>query len=332
MWQVLGIAATDDPVAIRRAYAARLKALDPDRNPEEFWALRRAYESALARARHNARSPVPPPPQMPEVESNGENAAEDESEDASDSDGNLVNTSELEHEPVDRAAVRAPTETDVLLANAQAESAAAMGRFREALNDRHWSAAARELVSASARGLLPLANEEAHAAEVMKGAMEDRDLSAASFRTVAQQLHWDGPLTWSRGAHDKLRQQVWARIDAETWYATLLEQASYRPSGGLNLHGWLGSDPKQIERGAAMMVLGYSSATDARRLKKWLDPLLVQAEQHQPWLANRIDPRVIETLRDRLIPPPKAKSGGSWMWIFIAIALLQVLLALANKN
>ncbi|HUK10246.1 MAG TPA: hypothetical protein VLX09_20415 [Stellaceae bacterium] len=332
MWQVLGIAATDDPVAIRRAYAARLKALDPDRDPEEFWALRRAYESALARARHSARSPVPPPPQVPDAESNGGNAAENESENASGSDGNLVNTSELERDPVDSAAVRAPTETDMLLANAQAESGAALGRFRGALSERDWSAAARELVSASARGLLPLANEEAHAAEVMKGAMADRDLSAASFRAVAQQLHWDGPLTWSRGAHDKLRQQVWARIDAENWYTALLEQASYRPPGGLNLHGWLGGDPKQIERGAAMMVLGYTSANNARRLKKWLDPLLVQAEQHQPWLGNRIDPCVIETLRDRLIPPPKAKSGASWIWIFIAIALLQVLLALANKN
>jgi hypothetical protein len=59
---------------------------------------------------------------------------------------------------------------------------------------------------------------------------------------------------------------------------------------------------------------------------------VLQAEQHQPWLGSRIDLSVIDILRNRLAPPPKPKRGGHWMWIFFAIVLMQILLALANKN
>jgi hypothetical protein len=47
-WDVLGIAPTDDPAAVRRAYAARLKLLDVDRDPAAFIRLRAALDDALA--------------------------------------------------------------------------------------------------------------------------------------------------------------------------------------------------------------------------------------------------------------------------------------------
>lgn len=81
-WARLGIEGTEDSRAIRRAYAAQLKAIDPEADPDAFLSLRQAYEQALAIAPHFAGQPqpsvvsFPPPEPEPEPEYEPEPAPE----------------------------------------------------------------------------------------------------------------------------------------------------------------------------------------------------------------------------------------------------------------
>lgn len=59
-WAVLGIEPTDDARAIRTAYSAKLKAIDPEADPQAFVELREAFEVAKAEAAR--RSDVPDEP------------------------------------------------------------------------------------------------------------------------------------------------------------------------------------------------------------------------------------------------------------------------------
>jgi len=57
-WRGLGIEPTREVAAIRSAYAAALKRIDPDADPAAFEALRKAREQALVYARSNADAPA----------------------------------------------------------------------------------------------------------------------------------------------------------------------------------------------------------------------------------------------------------------------------------
>ena len=46
-WEILGIPPTTDKSVIKKAYRSRLADTNPEDKPEEFMALREAYEQAL---------------------------------------------------------------------------------------------------------------------------------------------------------------------------------------------------------------------------------------------------------------------------------------------
>ncbi len=58
---LLGLANDADAPAVRRAYADRLRAMDPDADPAGFAALRDARDTLLAAARNRAHDPLPDP-------------------------------------------------------------------------------------------------------------------------------------------------------------------------------------------------------------------------------------------------------------------------------
>ena len=64
IWEILGIEPTRDQGAVRRAYAAAAARYNPEEHPEEFLAVRQAYEQALAFAR-SVEEPVEVP-ELPE--------------------------------------------------------------------------------------------------------------------------------------------------------------------------------------------------------------------------------------------------------------------------
>ena len=62
-WQCVGLdGPSRDPVAIKRAYARRLRVTRPDDDPEGYQALREAYDRLLVAARQAANDHLPTPP------------------------------------------------------------------------------------------------------------------------------------------------------------------------------------------------------------------------------------------------------------------------------
>ena len=66
LWTVLGLEATKDVSAIKRAYAEKAKTCHPEEDPEGFMKLRQAYQAALAYA--EGREEAASPPTVPEAD------------------------------------------------------------------------------------------------------------------------------------------------------------------------------------------------------------------------------------------------------------------------
>jgi hypothetical protein len=270
MWDELGIAPCDDPKAIRRAYAARLKQLDPDRNPQAFERLRRAFERALSGACGNDDPPSSRPPRG--TDHDNEPATEQPS----------APHAETAHEPAFQPSAPTPDHDDI-------RDQALLIALDAALRRRDAAEATALYYRAAATGALSLDSAPDVIERLLAVAVDDLTIGAAVFRGLVRAAGLDTPRSRPPVAPE-LRQRVLARLRAEDWYDNLLVTAQQRK-------GKVARRRAKITR----LILGrigrhWHPRVDKAALRTWL----AQYKSHEAWLKDRIDPAWISKLEGRL--------------------------------
>lgn len=279
MWDVLGLEPTTDQGAVRKAYAARLKQIDIDRDPSAFIRLRQAYEGCLNW-------------EEPGIQ-DGQRAAMNAHRAAPQNEPVLQQGSSLVQDPAD-----AKVEAD----SSPSSAAGFQAAFDEALSQGRF----RSLVDLYREGLvagsIPLGQEAAaHAAVVAVGAA-DLQTPFADVRGFAEDHAWGSQRPGWRRKGEEYGEAYAARLEAEDWFAGQLALSRQRPdwfSIAVWFFTWpsLGAAPSRL----AKTLLGQLgpwrlSEDDAPLLKAALDAW----RRHAPYLGERFDPAQAERLDKRL--------------------------------
>jgi hypothetical protein len=305
MWEVLGIAPTADPKAIRRAYAVRLRQIDPDRDLAGFARLRQALEWGLAQAAQPADLPADRTPRNPRHDA--EPVVMRREELSPDIEARRAPIASTPREEAGNAP--APADETVL------DRSLLVG-LESALQRRDAAAAARLYVRASATGALPLGDGERMLARLFTVALADTRFERAEFRTLAKTFGWDRPQLDSAVVSD-VRQRVFARLAAENWYDDLAEVAARR----------LIFRRKRVR--AARLLL--------RRIRGWglfridrptLRALLDEHAHHEAWLRDRIAPTWVATLKRRM--RRRELLANASLALFLAVLLLNVVIVVVG--
>lgn len=288
MWDELGIAPSADPKAIRRAYAARLKKLDPDRDPGAFTRLREALEWALAEAEDAVdfsscrdRQPETDVAQDGAVDSAEPNPAFSAS-DAPPHDERSASGASAAQDGAQDGADAQPDWLDITSGDH-----ALLEALETALSDADAAEAIKLYCRAAATGAVPLQSAPALLERLFAVAVDDPGLEGEALRELAHQFGWDRPVLPSDEASD-LRERVLSRLAAESWYASLFAMAERRN----------GATRKQAK--LARLMLGRIGRfrlprVDRAALKTQLDAY----RTHEAWMRDRFDPRWIGLLERR---------------------------------
>jgi hypothetical protein len=295
MWDELGIAPCADPKAIRRAYAARLKKLDPDRDPEAFARLRDAFEWALGSAREEGeeRASQPAHGRLDDAEPAGDGSpagprSEPEPEpEPEPNHGEPI--AEQSPPPADRVRKLAPQPTAKPSDHDEIRDRALLIALDAALRRRDASEAIVLYYRASATGALSLERAPDMIVRVLAIAVDDMTLDAAAFRDLVRTAGLDASRSRTVVGIE-LRQRVLARLAAQDWYDDLLATAKQR-------RGKVARRRAKIAR----LMLGrigrhWHPRVDKTALKSWL----AQYRTHSVWLEDRIDPAWVKKLERRL--------------------------------
>ncbi len=150
-WQELALTPTADRILIRRAYAARLKTIDPDADPDAFMRLRRAYDEAISAAQ---TLPANPP----------------------------ATTGHDDERPM------APAEESADFARLNDALAAFEERFRVAIDACDTNAAADVLETALTDGVIPVGRGRPHIESLALCALGDSTLDSETLSGLARRF------------------------------------------------------------------------------------------------------------------------------------------------
>jgi hypothetical protein len=278
MWDELGIAPSDDPKAIRRAYAARLKTLDPDRDPAAFARLRSALEWALGHtteSRPRARPvfdaeavrPQPAPPRPPQRPSEPREVVQP----APGFDRN-VSANDLQW-------------VSPLTAEDEAHDRNVLNELDTALRRGNALAAAERYKRAAASGALSIDSTPVMLHRLLGVVADDATLEGPAFRDLASSLAWnrlDGPATNDPALYQKINE----RMAAEEWYDGLVASAARAGGPHERYYARL-----LLKRRGRFFMQGNSAKVRA---------MLTAYRVHAQHLGQRIDPAWVARLERRL--------------------------------
>jgi len=304
MWQELGIAETRDTREIRRGYAARLRAISADTDPEAFRRLRAAYESALRFAHTNNQGVVRPTRLsnrvVPDVAHTGTNLSV-----------------AMKRDEAWTVSLR-PERAD----NHEQELASHLSTLRARLAERAYDQALVIYDRISAQGLLPLHRSPVLADELMTAVMRDGKIDPAMFLRLMQRLGWDSVST--AGQHlCPTRYAAIRRLEAERWYQQLLQSAAGKPeiksARGKPLAVMLRNraSRKATIRNARLLLGHRRIVPDVLRISitsaEHLERLVAQTKAYNSLLGNRIAVRRIAQA-ERMIAWER-NSGGTLRFV-----------------
>jgi hypothetical protein len=309
MWDELGIAPSDDSKSIRRAYAARLKALDPDRDPAGFARLRQALEWALGRAsargRGNAadkpgresddtsgdgsddaipfplaRLPMPPPPMPPETRRQAAIA------------------------PGFNRSVAAEDRGAALTAEDEARDRALIAALERSLRWGKAGEAVTLFERAAAIGALSLDRTQDMRLRLLGVAAADGTLDGAAFRDLVR-IHGWNRLDVHADADPELRTKVNTRLAAEDWYDARLAAAN-RSGGG-------------PERYLGRLLFKRAGRFYIRAKPARVRELFAAYRTHAPLLGERIDAGWVARIERRL---RRREAVGLTIWGLVLLVFL----------
>lgn len=276
MWDELGIAPSDDPKTIRRAYAVRLKALDPDRDPGAFARLRFALEWALSGTAEGAGRRPPAPKLEPRPQ-----------------DDTSPMTTPLRRSPAGEEtvapgfnrAILKDERTSPLTPEDDVRDRAVLAALDSALRRRAAAEAIALYNRAAATGALSFEATPEILRRLFGIAVDDAALDGSAFRGLTIALGWDR-LDGHADADPALARKVRERLAAEDWYDGLLASAA-RPGGAIECY-------------VARLLLQRCGRffTDASTAK--VRAVIAAYRLHEPYLGGRIDNDWVARLERRL--------------------------------